>query len=314
MHISVWLTNKETQCFNFTEVHKKILQNSINNIHVTVNNNSVSFKESLKNADIAIVWVFKQEWLEIAPKLKWIATPAAGKDYFKINPPKNISITYGSFHGKIMAETLIGMILSASRGILYSYQLQNKIEWPRQELDKSMRSLAGSQITILGFGSIGYEIAKLLKPFRVKIIGIKRKTTTKPDFFDANDKIITTDKINSILPQTDHLVMILPQDKSTDNIINKKRLNLLPKHSFIYNIGRGNSIDEEALINALNNNKIAGAFLDVFKNEPLPISSPLRKCKNILIMPHASALTPDYINFFIEEFIMKYNEWIKKRT
>ena len=312
MHISIWLTDKEVQYFNFTETQKIKLKKNIDNIQVTLNNNSEPFKESLKNADIAIVWVFKQEWLKIAPKLKWIVTPAAGKDFFKLNLPENISITYGSFHGKIMAETIIGMILSASRGILNSYQLQNKIEWPRKELDKSMRNLAGSQVVILGFGSIGYEIAKLIKSFKVKIIGIKRKLIDKPSFFDNNDKIITIDELDSILPKTDHLVLVLPRNKSTDNIINKKRLDLLPNHSYIYNIGRGNSIDENALIDALNNNKIAGAYLDVFKQEPLSLSSPLRKCKNIVIMPHASAIAPNYMDLFVEEFIAKYNEWVNK--
>ena len=141
---------------------------------------------------------------------------------------------------------------------------------------------------------------------------IKRKIINKPDFLDKNDKIITSDKLDSILPLTDHLVLVLPKDKSTDNIINKKRLNLLPKHSYIYNIGRGNSIDEDALINALNNNKIAGAYLDVFKEEPLSLSSPLRKCPNIFIMPHASAITPNYMDLFVDEFIIKYNEWGEK--
>ena len=175
-----------------------------------------------------------------------------------------------------------------------------------------MTNLAGSQVTILGFGSIGYEIARLLKPFNVKIIGIKRKLINKPNFFDENDKILTINKLDSILPKTDHLVLVLPGDKTTDNIINKKRLHLLPKHSYIYNIGRGNSIDEDALINALNNNKIAGAYLDVFKQEPLSLSSPLRNCKNIFIMPHASAIAPNYMDLFVDEFITGFNEWIKR--
>lgn len=312
MHINVWLTNPQVKCFNFTEKQKKTLKKQISNVRVTLNNNSRDFKNNLKDTDIAIVWVFKQEWLEIAPKLKWIATPAAGRDFFKLNLPENIYISYGSFHGQIMAETLIGMILSAARGILKTFQLQNTSEWPRDELDKTMTNLAGSQVTILGFGSIGYEIARLLKPFNVKIIGIKRKLINKPNFFDENDKILTINKLDSILPKTDHLVLVLPGDKTTDNIINKKRLHLLPKHSYIYNIGRGNSIDEDALINALNNNKIAGAYLDVFKQEPLSLSSPLRNCKNIFIMPHASAIAPNYMDLFVDEFITGFNEWIKR--
>ncbi len=310
MQISIWLTSKDARCFNFTEKQKIILEENIKNIQISIHNTSESFKNSLKNADIVLVWVFKQEWLQLAPNLKWIATPAAGKDYFKLNLPDNIKITYGSFHGRIMAETLIGMILSASRGILTSYQLQNKIEWPRNELDKTMRNLSESHVVILGFGSIGYDIAKLLKPFGVRITGIKRKPINNPDFFNKDDKIITIDNLDAVLPETDHLVLVLPSGQSTDNIINKKRLEMLPRHAYIYNIGRGNSIDENALIHAINNKKITGAFLDVFKHEPLSLSSPLRKCPNIFIMPHASSIAPNYMDLFAKEFIMLYKKWI----
>lgn len=314
MQISVWLTNETVQCFNFTKKHKIKLEESINNLNISLHNNSTSFKESLKNADIVFVWVFKDQWLKIAKKLKWIVTPAAGKDYFKIDLPENIKITYGSFHGKIMAETLVGMILSASRGILKTYELQNKIEWPRKELEKSMTNLSGSHVVILGFGSIGNHIAKLLKPFGVRITGVKRKTTEPPAFFDKNDKIIAIDYFDSILPETDHLVLVLPRNQSTENIMNKKRFDILPEHAYIYNIGRGNSIDENDLIDALNNKKIAGAYLDVFKEEPLKLNSPLRNCPNIFIMPHASAIAPNYMDLFVEEFIVNYKEWIKNQS
>ncbi len=314
MQISVWLTNETVQCFNFNKNHKIKLENKINNLNITLHNNSTSFKESLKNADIVFVWVFKDEWFKNAKKLKWIVTPAAGKDYFKINLPENIKITYGSFHGKIMAETLIGMILSASRGILKTYEFQNKIEWPRKELEKSMTNLSGSHVVILGFGSIGNHIARLIKPFGVRITGIKRKIIESPSFFDKNDRIISIENFNTILPETDHLVVVLPRDESTENIINKKRLDLLPEHAYIYNIGRGNSINEDDLMEALNNKKIAGAYLDVFKEEPIKLDSPLRNCPNIFIMPHASAIAPNYMDLFVDEFIINYNEWIKNQS
>lgn len=311
MQISIWLTNDTVQCFNFTKKQKLKLEESINNINITLHNNSTSFKENLKNADIVFVWVFKDEWFKIAKKLKWIVTPAAGKDFFKVNLPENIKITYGSFHGKIMAETLIGMILSASRGILKTYELQNKIEWPRKELEKTMTNLYGSHVVIFGFGSIGNHIARLLKPFGVKITGVKRTPIESPDYFDKNDKIITLDDFDHILPEADHLVLALPKDQSTENIINKKRFDLLPEHAYIYNIGRGNSIDEYDLMDALNNKKISGAYLDVFKEEPLKFDSPLRNCPNIFIMPHASAIAPNYMDLFVDEFIVRYKEWIK---
>jgi D-2-hydroxyacid dehydrogenase (NADP+) len=311
MEISVWLTNREVQCLNFTERQKAALERNLGNARVSLHADSASFKAGLPKADIAAVWVFKDEWLALAPRLKWIATPAAGKDYFDIHPPARIKVSYGAFHGVIMAETALGLMLSAARGILKARELQNKHEWPRTELEKSMTTLAGSHVVILGFGSIGRHIARLAKPFGARITGVKRTPAGPPEFFGKEDEIITMDRLDSVLPETDHLMIVLPQDRSTDNILDKRRLALLPRRARVYNIGRGNSINEADLAEALTSGKISGAYLDVFQEEPLKSDSPLRRCPNLLILPHASALAPNYMDLFVEEFAARYREWIK---
>jgi len=161
----------------------------------------------------------------------------------------------------------MGAMLSFSRGLFFACKNQENLAWPRKEIVSYCKMLRDSNLVILGFGKIGNWIAKLAKPFGVHITGVKRKLIEKPDFFDEDDKIISIDNLDTILPGTDHLVLALPSDKSTDNIIDKQKLDLLPNHCYIYNIGRGNSIDELALAEALNEGKLKGAYLDVFKKE-----------------------------------------------
>lgn len=104
-----------------------------------------------------------------------------------------------------------------------------------------------------------------------------------------------------ILPSTDHLLIVLPGNRKTDAIIGKKELSLLPDNAGIYNIGRGNAIEESALIDHLAEHPAAEAFLDVFEQEPLPAASPLRACTNAYLMPHLSAAAPEYLDLFIDE-------------
>ncbi len=312
MHISIWLTNPVVKAFNASEDHKKKIEHVLPDCSVSLYDNSQSFKANLKNTDIALVWVFNQRWLELAPKLKWIATPSAGKDWFSIDAPEDIVISYGAFHGKIIAENVIGAILGFFRGLYFAGQFQDQYLWPREEIEPYCNTLRGSHLVILGFGKIGNWIAKLAKPFGAKITGVKRTLIKPPDYFDKTDKIITIDDLDSILPEADHLILALPGDKSTNNLIDKRRLELIPKTCYVYNIGRGNAINEEDLAYALKNNIIKGAYLDVFKKEPLDLNSPLLGCPNLLITPHSSAISPTFLDLFIDEFIDRYKEWNKK--
>lgn len=308
--ISVWLTHKDVSCWNITDKQINLLKQNIPEAEITHCNNLYEFISALSETEIALVWVFKQEWFDKAPHLKAVVTPAAGKDLFFVNPPENVHMEYSSFHGKIIAETVLGMMLCHCRGI--SYLMNNKTGWPRPELSKINRSFKGNRVTVLGFGSIGTEIARLCKYIGADIFGVKRTQTAVPDFFTSKDKIILVKYFKEILPETDHLVSALPGTEESNNIINKEVFKLLPPHAAVYNIGRGNAINEEELVNALETGEIAGAYLDVFKKEPLPDNSPLRKCSNCFVMPHSSTIAPEYLNLFIEEFTGKFRDWLNK--
>lgn len=312
MHISIWLNHPVVEYMRFSEQNRDRLQKLLPEVTISVHMSHTTFKESLEYADIAFVWIFNQKWLALAKKLKWIALPSAGMDHIHLNLPEDILLTNSSFHGEFIAETVLGAMLGFSRGLFWASQNQKNYVWPRKEIVPHITPLKGSHLVILGYGNIGIRIARLAKPFGLIITGIKRTLIELSDFLNKEeDKIITIEDIDTVLPEADHLVVVLPSDKSTDNIIDKKRLDLLPKHAYIYNVGRGNAIEENALAEALKTNRIRGAYLDVFKNEPLEKDSPLRDCSNLLITPHSSAMSKTFFDSFIDEFVLRYKEWIK---
>jgi phosphoglycerate dehydrogenase-like enzyme len=306
MKISAWLTHPEIPCFNLTKKQAESIERSIDEAQVKICRDRDEFIDSLEESEIVLVWTFLQEWFDLAPGLRWVVTPAAGRDYFQVEAPDGIQVDYCSFHGEIIAETVIGMLLSHCRGLRETELLNKESPWPRRDLARKLVRLRGSRLTILGFGNIGTWIAKLAKPFGVQVTGIRRRKGVSPEFFEADDEVLGVEGLDTALPTTDHLVLALPSGEETDQIMNERRLGLLPENATISNIGRGNAVDEAALAAALQEGRLAAAWLDVFHNEPLEEDSPLRSCRNAFIMPHCSAVSPNYLELFCAEFIEKF--------
>ena len=305
MQISAWLTHPEIPCFNFSRAHSKLIEDSIEGAEVRICRTREEFIDSLARSQVVLVWTFLQEWFGQAPGLRWIVTPAAGRDYFQVKTPEGIEIDYCSFHGELIAETVIAMLLSHCRGLRETDLLRSESSWPRRELAPKLATLRGARLSILGFGNIGAWIAKLAKPFGVRITGVRTKPGPSPNFFEDGDRILGIESLDEILPETDHLVLALPSGADTNDIIDARRLGLLPNHATISNVGRGNAIAEKALAEALDGGRLAAAWLDVFHNEPLEENSPLRLCRNAFLMPHCAAVSPNYLELFCREFIEK---------
>ncbi len=305
MQISAWLTHPEIPCFNFSRDHADLIEGSIKSSRVRICHTREEFIESLATSEVVLVWTFQQEWFQEAPCLKWVVTPAAGRDYFEVEAPAGVRIDYCSFHGEIIAETVLAMLLSHCRGLREADLLRAENPWPRKELAGKLKPLRGARLTILGMGNIGHWIAKLAKPFGVQVTGICREARTPPDFFESGDEILGIDSLDEILPRTDHLVIALPSGSATDGLVNSRRLGLLSHHATLSTIGRGTAVDETALADALNSGKLAAAWLDVFNTEPLEKDSPLYGSRNAFLMPHCAAVSPNYLELFCREFIEK---------
>lgn len=253
-----------------------------------------AFLKELPKATTVVTWQFKKEWFNFATNLRVLATPAAGRELLPVEAdmPKGVVKLHGSFHGQIMSETVIACVFAYARGLFAAKKFQDEnVLWPRAEMSPFCNRVSGTNAVILGYGKIGKATGEKLEALGVNVTGVTRKNIAD---------------LPKYLKSADWLVVALPSDTGTDNIIDAKMIAKLPRNAVIINVGRGNSIDEEALAEALLKKKIAAAFLDVFKEEPLSETSPLSSnIPGLFRMPHVSAFAPEYIPLFFEEMAVK---------
>lgn len=298
-NIAVFLQHDIVPSWQISDRQAQRLRDSLPGVVVNVCRGEAAFLEALPQADCAMVWRFKQEWLDIAQRLKLLSTPAAGRDYFKITPPPDLRMMYGQFHGILIGETVLGFLLGMCRGILPAVTQFAKEEWPRTKLAAEMRPLRGSTVTILGYGNIGRHIERLLLPLGANVIGVRHR---------ARDGCIGLDELDCVLPKTDHLVIALPGTEENRHYVDRAMLAKLPRRATVVNIGRGIVLDQEALVDALEQGKLSAACLDVFEEEPLPMGARLRCCQRLWRMPHASAISPDYLDLYIDDFLRQLRD------
>lgn len=230
---------------------------------------------------------------ELAHNLKWIQATSAGIGQFvkRIGYAEKtdwIFTTASGVHARPLAEFSLMAMLMHTKNYLYLQQEKSVKHWQRY----TATELAGKTVAIIGLGNIGQEVAKLAKPFGMRVIGTRRNPTKEIEFID---QLYHPDELDTLLPEADYLVLAVPHTPETENIIQAKQLALLPKGAYLVNIARGAVLDESALIDALQSGHLAGAALDVFATEPLPPTSPLWDMDNVIISPH-SASTADTEN------------------
>ena len=219
------------------------------------------------------------------PHLQWFASFYAGVDPL-LAPgvlPEDVILTNGSgAYGVTIAEHLTMVTLMLLRRNPEYRQLVAEKHWRN---DLKIRSIYGSTFVICGTGDIGSKYAQRLRAFcPAKIIGVNRTGRSAEGF----DEIVTINRLDSVLPLADVLVLTLPGTSLTNNLITRERLALMKQNAYLINIGRGNCLDQEALVDALNEGRLAGAALDVFRTEPIPQEDRTWEAKNLLITPHCS--------------------------
>lgn len=255
------------------------------------------FLSELPTAHAALVWRFEVAWYALAPELVFVATPAAGREAIARDPQGRVRAVHGSFHGKIMAETLIGMMLFWSRRFDLALGDRRARRWNREQFS-STRRLAGQQVIIVGYGPLGRECAARLKGLGLRVAGVKRDARVDPGPADA---VLPASLLPGVLREADHVVVTLPSDTGTNRLFDAAAFAAMRRTAYFYNLGRGNAVDEAALVAALEGGRIAGAFLDVFEREPLPPESPLWTAPNLEFLPHVSAACREYLELWFDE-------------
>jgi phosphoglycerate dehydrogenase-like enzyme len=269
-----------------------------------------NFNSSISSSNILLTYDFPTSNLKkIAPNLKWIHCTAAGVEH--LSPfnwaPKELIITNSSgVHAKKAGEY----------GLMSVLMLQNHIpaiitnQKNKEFVSLFSNPIKGKNIVLVGTGSLGSSMAKLVEPLGANIIGVNKKG--KP--VEGCSKIITIDKIDTVLPDADILYLALPETLETKNLINKKRLNLLKQSCGIVNIGRQSVLDYEVLCQKLNKKEIAGAILDVFMPEPIESNSKLWHTPNLVITPHVSSDdNGNYVKMTLDLFIKNLKFFIENK-
>ena len=237
--------------------------------------------------DCEILYAHSPDLLRAAPaSLKWYCCSFAGVDPYCKDPAifanPDCILTNSNVYGVTIAEHVVMVTLMLLRRMPEYEEVVRNRSWSNQ---LPIRSIRDNEFTILGTGNIGVNVADRMRGMgAAKIIGLSRSGRPHPAF----DEVHPIADLDKVLPDTKILVMALPGTAETIHILNRERIALLPKDAYIINVGRGTAIEQEPLIEALNEGRIAGAALDVMDPEPLPHDHPLWSAKNLILTPHVS--------------------------
>lgn len=237
--------------------------------------------------DCEILYAHSPDLLRAAPAtLKWYCCSFAGVDPYCKDPAifanPDCILTNSNVYGVTIAEHVVMVTLMLLRRMPEYEEVVRNRSWSNQ---LPIRSIRDNEFTILGTGNIGINVADRMRGMgAAKIIGLSRSGRPHPAF----DEVHPIADLDKVLPDTKILVMALPGTAETIHILNRERIALLPKDAYIINVGRGTAIEQEPLIEALNEGRIAGAALDVMDPEPLPHDHPLWSAKNLILTPHVS--------------------------
>ena len=249
--------------------------------------------EMMGQADAMLASRFGEEHLKRAEKLRWIHSPMAGVNHLLIPAlvKSPIVLTNGAGMNAIpIAEHVFGLLLAFTRRLAVFHTLQKEARWQMQQ---EAEELYGRTLGIVGYGSIGREIARIAKGFGMQVWATKRNPGDPATAKDPHlDRTLPPAQLHQLLSQADFVVLSTALTPETENMIGAAELAVMKPTAYLINIARGQLIQEAALLEALQEGKIAGAGLDVVVQEPLPPDSPLWKAPNLLITAHSSWASP----------------------
>lgn len=259
---------------------------------------------SLDEAEIAFGQPDSNQLLQ-SKKLKWVHLTSAGytnydrqdlKDSFR---ERGIALTTSSgVYDEPCAQHVLSMILAMSRQLPTCFNDQSgQRSWPAATVRANSFLLQGQKVIIYGFGEIALRLCEMLAPFGMIIVGVRRKPRG-----DEPIPIVNIEQSDDWLLEADHVLNILPANDDSTNFFDRERLSLLKPSALFYNIGRGTTVDQSALCDLLNSERIAGAYLDVTRPEPLPANDPLWTARNSFITPHSAGGFDYEMNALVEHF------------
>jgi phosphoglycerate dehydrogenase-like enzyme len=230
------------------------------------------------------------EFLQAADKLCWVQSTSAGVERYLAVPElvdsERIVLTnMRAVHGPTIADHAFAMLLTLTRDLPYYLDPAQDGTWNRRGSGAKTIALQGRTLLVVGLGGIGSEVARRGKGFGMEVLATRRSDTPPPHYVDRQAR---PDKLMELLPEADVVVLCVPLTKQTEGMIGARELEAFKPDAYLVNVARGKVVDTEALLEALEDGRLAGACLDVTDPEPLPPGHPLWTMPNVVITPHMS--------------------------
>lgn len=256
------------------------------------------FKEMLAGAEILYDFPRKytKDLAEVAPNLRWVQGSMAGAGEVAekaglLETDVTITTAGGVFSGPL-AEFAMMALLQHAKG-LDRLRLEKAAKTWNQA---SVGTLEGKTLCIIGLGNIGREVARRSRPFGMRVVGVKRTVRDDDEAWGYADELYTNESLSDVLGGSDYVVSTLPGTPETRHLVGETEILAMKSGAYFVNVGRGSTVDEVALIRALEDGHLAGAALDVFETEPLPQDSPLWELESVIVSPHSTDVVPELVN------------------
>ena len=265
-------------------------------------------KTRLPTADIVVTFGedLSADDIKQAEQLKWIMVASAGIEkmpHAAILEREIVVSNVRGIHKTPMTESVLAHLLALKRSLPFIYEQQQKQEWSRRS---GSTELSGSTALIMGPGAIGAEIGRLLQAFGVRTIGCNRSGKQA----DYMEEMVSFDQLSDVLPKVDTVISILPSTTETKYMLKAEHFQAMKNDAIFMNFGRGDLVEEQILVEALGNEEIAYAVLDVFEQEPLPPDHRFWSMDNVVVSPHVSSHSEKYVERALEVFVQNLEKWL----
>ena len=288
----------------FAQEFSRMIQERFPEVEVAAGHSEEFLSQHIVDADIMLVFEFPLAALKQAKRLKWIQLTSAGSEQLldaRDSLQAVVVTNTRGMHANLIADYTFGAMVALQWNFFELFRDKQAKRWG----SKAIEPLSGKTLGIVGLGSIGGEIARRAKAFGMNVIGVKRN----PVAIEGVSRVFGPDQLRVLLSASDFVVVAAALTPETYRMIGELELRAMKKTSYLINIARGRIVDESALIKALQEERIAGAFLDAFEKEPLPPESPLWELPNVMITPRIAGILKDYAARVIEIFGENLERW-----
>ena len=270
----------------------------------TLPRNEKPSAEQLARTEAMMAYAVPPGLLAKMPKLRWVQAMTAGVEQWLALPDLPAGITLScarGTHEEAMPENILGALFYVAKPYAAAVENQKRGKWVRTVAEP----LTGKTLGILGLGVIGQRVARIASGLGMRVVGTKRR----PAPIEGAEILSTPE----VLRQSDFLLLLLPATAETDNFMNAERLAMMKPSAWLFNFGRGHLIKDDDLVAAVKARKIAGAMLDVYRQEPLPESHPFWTTEGIIVLPHIGGLHPQRDRFVARLFVDNLERFLDGR-